>query len=265
MDIKSFFANPSLWGIGLAILFGLFWLAILGAWRWRGKWILLVLAGAAVYAPAIAWIQAPLQNLLGNWLIKQIGQETFVTWLLLAGIPLILITAVVSEGAKMLPVFVYWLFRRKTMTPAQGLAVGAIAGAGFAVFESQWLLNSNFAAGFAWSMVSQYGVPALSGFIERFFTTAFLIATASLVGYGLAKGRGWQFYVLVTGLHLLLTYSALFIYQGLMTTIQRDLIVAFIAIITFGVILWLSWQSREVNKPPVSPVNDSNGSSTLLG
>lgn len=259
MDITTFFANPSLAGIGLAIAFGLIWLAVLGAWQWRGKWLWLALAGVVLFPISISLVQEPLQNLVGNWLINQYGLQTYQNQIFLTGIPVVLLSGLVQEGAKLFPVSIFWWGKGRQISPKTGLAIGAMVGAGFGVCEAQWILNSVFASGFTWSLVPQYGFMAILPFWERFFTIPFHIATCALAGYGLAKGKGWQFYLLAAFLHFLANYITFFYYKNILSAVQIELVIAFIALIVFGVVFWLRWRQAEEIKP-----DDSQNDDTIL-
>ncbi|GAH26527.1 unnamed protein product, partial [marine sediment metagenome] len=54
-------------------------------------------------------------------------------------------------------------------------------------------------------------------------------AFSALAGYGLAKGKGWQFYLLASGLHAFLNYSVLLLQSGTLTMIQLEIYVAVVA------------------------------------
>ena len=245
MDILSFFGYPSFSGVGIAVAFGLIWLAALGAWQWRGKWLWLSLAGVVIFPISIAWIQVPLQNLVNNRLVDSYGLLTYQNRILWMGIPYVLISGLVQEGAKLFPVSIYWWGQNRELSPKTGLAIGTMVGAGFGVCEAQWLLNSVFASGFTWSLVPQYGFLALLPFWERFFTVSFHIATGALSGYGLAKGKGWQFYSLASFLHFLANYSTFFYYKEMVTAVQIEIIIAVFSVIIYGVVLWLKWRHAE--------------------
>jgi len=62
-------------------------------------------------------------------------------WLLLAGIPQILLSGLVQEASKLAPVLFYWWRNKKSFTPQFGLIAGAVSGAGFGVFEAIWVHN----------------------------------------------------------------------------------------------------------------------------
>jgi len=172
--------------------------------------------------------------------------ETYQSRLLLMGIPVVLLSGLVQEGAKLLPPVVYWWYRGRKIDPKMGLSIGAMAGVGFGVFEAQWIHNTIFAGGWNWGWVELYGVVALAGFWERFFTVAFHTASCALAGWGLAKGWGWQFYLLVSFVHFLLNYSALLAYRGMLTTLQVEILIAVEVLILFGVVLWLRWRRPAV-------------------
>ncbi len=258
MPIGSFFAQPSLGGIGLALLFSAFWLACLHPWRWRGPGLWLVLLGGALlFAPSISWVQVPLQNAAGNRIVGALGIFTYRENILWAGIPVILLSGLVQEAAKFLPVWFYWLYRRRSFDPREGLSLGAAAGAGFGIIEAQWVLNAIFASGWSWAVVQTFGFPGIAGLWERFFTLAFHTASAALMGWGLAKGKGWQFYLLASFLHFLLNYSILFVQKGWLTSNQLEIFVAVYALIVFAGVLWLRWRKtfRPTSEAAQAPEN----------
>ncbi|MBA7485960.1 hypothetical protein ES707_21512 [subsurface metagenome] len=243
----SGFANPSILGIGLAIAFGAIWLA--GYWPplFKKPWLWAVLVtGAILTWAAVAFIQIPLQA----WTQQAMGnfwsQEILLRWLMLAGMPIILLSGLVQEGSKLVPVVVYWWRKGRNIDPKLGLAIGAVAGAGFGVFEAQWAHNTIFAAGWSWEAVQTGGLVALAPFWERFFTVAFHIAASALAGYGLARGWGWQFYLLASFLHAFINYSILFLQSGLMTHVQVEIFIAVWAMLVTGGALWLRWRKSEV-------------------
>jgi len=243
----SFFANPSILGIGLAIIFGAIWLTPYWPPLFKEHWLWAVLAGSAILTlAAVTFIQIPLQFLAGQVLGHFWSQEILMRWLLLIGIPLILLSGLVQEGAKLVPVVVYWWRQNKNIDPKLGLVIGAVAGVGFGVFEAQWAHNTIFASGWSWEMVQTSGVMALAGFWERFFTVAFHTAASALAGYGLAKGWGWQFYLIASFLHAFLNYSAVFLQVGVMVPVQVEIFVAAWALlVTYGA-LWLRWRKPAI-------------------
>jgi RsiW-degrading membrane proteinase PrsW (M82 family) len=246
MDITSFFANPSIWGVGLSVLFGAIWLASLKPLHLRrpGPWLVLI-AGSALFAPSIAWIQVPLQTLVGDALIRRLGILTYQNQIYFTGIPVVLLSGLIQEGAKLLPVSVHWWSHQRKLTPRFALTLGAMAGVGFGIFESQWVLNSLFASGWSLSSFQIYGFLAIAGFWERFFTIAFHTASTALAGWGLSRGYGWQFYLLASFLHFLLNYSVIFFQKGVISTLQVEISVAGIAVVLFAVVLWLRYRKEN--------------------
>jgi RsiW-degrading membrane proteinase PrsW (M82 family) len=256
----SFFANPSLLGIGLAFAFGAVWFATYWTPILKKPWAWAVLAGSAILTlAAVCFIQIPLQALTGQALGYFWSQEILMSWLLLAGIPQILLSGLVQEGSKLVPVVVYWWRSGKNIDPKLGLAIGAVAGVGFGIFEAQWAHNLIFASGWSWETVQTGGLLALAGFWERFFAVAFHTASCALAGWGLAKGWGWQFYLIASGLHALLNYTAVLFQAETVTVFQAEIFVAVWAMLVTGGVLWLRWRKPAVlAEAEVSPAETSS-------
>jgi len=239
----SWFANPSILGIGLAIIFGAVWFIPYWTPILKKPWAWAVLAaGAFLTWAAVAFIQIPLQVWTGQALGHFWSQEVLMSWLLLAAVPGILLTGLVQEGSKLVPVVIYWWRKGRSIDPKLGLAIGAVAGLGFGVFEAQWVHNTIFAAGWNWETVQINGLIALAGFWERFFAVAFHIALSALTGYGLAKGWGWQFYLIASFLHAFLNYSVIPLQLGLITVVQLEIFAAVWAVLVTAGALWLRWR-----------------------
>jgi len=254
---KSFFQNPSASGIhlaiaiGLAIAFGAVWLACYRPPLFKKPWLWAVLVSSAFLTlAAVSFIQIPLQIWAGQALSHFWSQEVLMRWILLAAIPSILLTGLVQEGSKLVPVVAYWRRSGKNIDPKLGLAIGAVAGAGFGIFEAQWAHNLIFASGWTWEAVQAYGFVALLGFWERFFTVAAHIAFSALAGYGLARGRGWQFYLIASVLHGLLNYSVVLLQAGLLTDVPAEIYIAVLAVLVTAWALWLRWRKRTVTAEP---------------
>jgi RsiW-degrading membrane proteinase PrsW (M82 family) len=240
---KSFFQNPSAWGIGLAIGFGVVWLACYRPplFRKPGLWAVLV-GSAFLTLAAISFVQIPLQNWYGQALGHFWSQAVLARWLLLAAVPYILLTGLVQEGSKLVPVVIYWRHSSKNIDPKVGLAIGAVAGAGFGIFEAQWVLNAIFAQGVTWAALQAGGFMALLGFWERFFAVAAHIAFSGLAGYGLVKGWGWQFYLIASFLHGLLNYGVVLLQTGHLTDLHLEIYIAAVAVAVTAWALWLRWR-----------------------
>ena len=247
----SFFGSPSIWGIGLAIYFGAIWLIPYypPLFKQARLWVVMVVSAFLALAAA-AFVQIPLQFLAGQAIGSLWSQEYVMGRVLLFGIPQILLSGLVQEGAKMVPLVWYWRREGRRLDPKLGLAVGAAAGAAFGIFEAQWVHNQIFAA-FAsdnlWGVLQAGGPQVLFGFWERFFVVAAHTAFSALAGYGLARGKGWQFYLIASGLHALLNYSAVLLTAGVLTAIQLEIYVAVFATSLTAWALWLRWRKTPLS------------------
>ncbi len=251
----SWFANPSILGIGLAVAFGVIWLIAYWPPLFKKPWLWAVLVISAFLSlAAVTFIQIPLQVWTGQALGRFWSQEVLMRWLLLAGIPTVLLSGLVQEGSKLVPVVVWWWRQGRNIDPKLGLAIGAVAGAGLGVFEAVWVHNAIFATGWSWAAVQTGGFIALAGFWERFFAVAFHIAVSALAGYGLARGWGWQFYLLAAFLHASLNYSVLLLQSGICTIVYVEIYVAVVAVLVTGVSLWLRWRKSGVIDESISEV-----------
>jgi RsiW-degrading membrane proteinase PrsW (M82 family) len=246
LKISDFFANPAVWGIGLAIFFGLVWLAFLAPQKLNRipAWLIFIL-GAAVFAPCIVWIQVPLQNLVNDLLANWLGKDQVVNHIFLTAVPLILLSGLVQEGAKMIPTVLYWLNNDRSLDPKLGLTMGAMAGAGFGILEAQWINNVIFSSGWTLQAAQSAGFLGFAGLWERFFIVGLHIALGSLTGWGLARGWGWQFYLLAALIHSITNYSVILVQTGKLTPTQIEIVIAIIALIVFGMVAWLRWRKAE--------------------
>ena len=243
----SFFTNPSMLGIGLAVIFGAIWLLCYWPPLFRNAWLWAVLAGGAILTPvAYAFVDLPLQNWTGQVLMYFWSQEVIVRWFLVVVILQIVLSGLVQEGCKLVPVVIYWWRKGKKLDPKMGLIIGAVAGGGFGIVEAQWIHNSLFAAGWGWANVQTVGVEALAVFWERFFAVAFHAASCALAGYGLAKGWGWQFYLLASLVHAMLYCVVFFGEAELLSGVQVETFIATLAMVISGGVLWLRW-SKTAN------------------
>jgi len=239
--------------IVLGIIFGSIWLALYRTPLFHKPWLWeMAIVSAILTWTAIAFIQIPLQNWTGQTLLCFWNARTLTQWILLAAIPQILLSGLVQEASKLVPVLFYWWRNKKAFTPKFGLIVGAISGAGFGVFEAIWEHNQIFASGWTWNLVETTGLTALLGFWERLFAVALHIATSALVGYGLAKRKGLQFYLIASFLHGLTNYSVVLLQTNHLTSIQAEIYLTAISVSATIVTLWLRW-----HKPKEIPVDDT--------
>jgi RsiW-degrading membrane proteinase PrsW (M82 family) len=235
-----FFSNPSVLGIGLAVVFGAIWLACYRPPLLTRPWLWAVLAGGAVLAPiAIAVTVFPLRFGI-SWVYGSLwSRETLAQWALLASLPSMYLYGLVREGFKLLPVVVYWWREGRNIEPKLGLVAGAVSGAGFGILESQWTLNYILASGWSWESVQMQGIVALGGFWESFFVLGIQVTACALAGWGLARGWGWKFYLLAAFVYLFPNYSYVLLTKELITGVQAEFLIAAWALIATGVVFWL--------------------------
>jgi hypothetical protein len=255
---KSWFIFPNLrwewllFAIDLAVVFGAVWL--LAHWpplfKRHRLWAVAVVS-AFLTLLAVTFVQIPLQTWTGRAIMHFWSQQTIVDWLLLMSVPGILISGLVQEGAKMVPMVAWWWRSGRRLDPRLGLGIGAVAGAAFGIFEAFWVHGSVFAAGWNWQTVQTAGYQAFLPFIERFFVVGAHTAMSALAGYGLARGLGWQFYLIAAGLHAALNYAAILMAIGKLTSNQLEIYVAVLAVLMTAVVLWLRWNKRYESLPPM--------------
>jgi RsiW-degrading membrane proteinase PrsW (M82 family) len=258
---RSWFIYPNLeWklilvAIGLALVFGAIWLFSHWPPLFKKPWLWAVAVFSAFFTLlAVVYVQIPLQYYINQGLSKGWPQATLADWLLLAGLPGILLSGLVQEGAKMVPMVAWWWRSGNTINPKLGLAIGALAGAGFGVFEATWALNQVFMAGWTWRELDALGLLALLPFWDRFWVIALHIGASALAGYGLAKGKGWQFYLIASGWHGLINYVVLPYRKGYFTINQVEIWVAVVAALAMAWALWLRWRKEKEEEEPVQTV-----------
>lgn len=235
-----FFSNPSILGIGLAIVFGAIWLACYRPPLFVKPWLWGVLFGsAAITILCVAFAQIPLHAWTGKVIRDSFSPQTIAQWVLLLAIPQILVITLIQEGAKLVPVVIYWWRQGRNISLKMGLLTGAAAGAGFGIFEAQWVHNVIIASGWGWEKVEIFGFPALAGFWERFFVIGLHTGVSALAGWGLARGWGWQFYLLAILLHAFAEYNLVLVGNELVSGTQAEFIIAAWTLVITGGALWL--------------------------
>jgi hypothetical protein len=243
---QGMFSHPSIIGIGLAMGFGAIWLAIYRPPLFKKPWLWAVMAGSAILAPiAFAIWNFPATRGIIQFYVNPLGREVFFNWILLAGLVPLSVAGLIQVGFKLIPVIIYWWYQDRKLDPKIGLAAGAVAGAGFGIIEAVWTHDYIFASGWTWAAVETQGLVALAGFWERFFVVGWNVAACALAGWGLAKGKGWQFYLLATLLFVLLNYTSYLISEKIVKPEVGEMIVAAWAFLVTGVALWLSERKEK--------------------
>jgi hypothetical protein len=145
---------------------------------------------------------------------------------------------------KLVPPLIYRK-HKQPLSNKTALALGAMAGAGFGIFEAVWVLDIVFARGFTWATVELQGWQALLPFWERFSAVGFHTAATALATYGWNKGKGWQFYLLVALLHIILNYSVLLLAAQIFNYVQVEIYCSALAIVVLAPALWLRWRRQK--------------------
>ena len=229
--LVNWFANPSFAEMGLAVLIGIIWYAAyVPPLRGYGFVWGVAAAAAVLTLLAVVFIQIPLQLLTGQLLAETLDPATITKWLYVLGLPQILLSGFVQEGAKLLPVVVVWQRAEHYLDPKVGLIVGAAAGLGFGVFEARWALNQAVAGGLTWSAVQTGGFQTFLPVWERIFAVGGHIAFSALAGYGLARERGWLFYLIAAGLHSAMNYTVVLLQAQLISIVTLEILAALVAI-----------------------------------
>ncbi len=241
-----FFSHPTIWGIGLAIGFGTVWLACYRPPFLSKPWLWAVLVAGAVLSPiAIAVVSYPVRYAVSAGYALLWNPETINRWALLASIPSMFLVGLVREGFKLVPLVVVWWRKGWAVDPKLGLITGAVCGAGFGIVEAMWMHNYIFATGWSWENVRLQGIGQLVGFWESFFVLGSGLASTALVGWGIGKGRWWQFYLAAAGIYLVINYSYVLVRKELVNATQAEFIIAACAVLVTGVVLWLLEKGSE--------------------
>lgn len=251
--------------IGIGLVFGALWLIFYRPPIFKYSWFWLVAIISAVLTwSAIAFVQIPLQYWTGEVLAHFWSINTLNQWMLIAAVPQILLSGIVQEAAKLAPVYFYWVHKKRSFTPQFGLLAGAISGAGFGIFEAIWVNNQILASGWNLAAVQANGFAALWGFWERLFAVCFHIAAAALTGYGLAKHKGWQFYLVAALLHGISNYTIILLSTNHLTVAQDEISTAIFAVCLTAFVLYLRWhKAKEKVNEDTAPAVITNAPSEL--
>ena len=245
--------------VALGLVFGAFWLVFYLPPLFKKPMLWVVAAVSAILTwTAIAFVQIPFQN----WYVDVIrhfwGSTDISSWYLLIAFPLVLLSGLVQEAAKLVPTLVYWWRSKRSLTPKMGLIIGAVSGAGFGVFEAIWVYNQIFVNGVSWSVVDNYAL----GLWERIFSVAFHIAASALTGWGIAKRKGWLFYVIAAFLHGIVNFSVILINDNKLTATQSEIYLTVIALAVTAFALWLRWRKEKeipADNPPAETIDGAPG------
>jgi RsiW-degrading membrane proteinase PrsW (M82 family) len=219
----SFFENFNVISLGIAVLFGAVWTACFRPPLFRKLWLWTIfLYGAAITFLAVVLVQRPVLAWMEH-IMGPSGHGEHHEAALLSVLPVLLVSGLIQEGAKMVPAVTYWQMEKRKISPVLGLQIGAVAGAGFGILEAMWTYNALFASGWTLEQVQINGVVELFVFWESMFTVAMHVTTGALSGFGLAKGWGWLFYLLAALVHAGLYVIVALIHGQVIPHIYGDL------------------------------------------
>ena len=241
----SYFSDANIFGIIIALLFGAIWIACFRPPIFQRLWLWEILAGSAIITLiAVSFIQIPIQNAIGKDITELLSAYNVVRAVLLNGIPLAIIAGVVQEGAKMIPPVIYWLLQKRDVDTRLMIIIGAIAGAGFGIFEAQWIHNMYFAVGWNWAILQEQGLITIVPFIERFIIIAFHTGACALTCYGLTRGLGWLFYLILALVHAVIEYGNYLILSNALPFAAIEIYIAVLSLLVMAVALWLRWKKQ---------------------
>jgi hypothetical protein len=254
--------------IAIGIVFGGIWLLLYRPplFKTSRLWYVFFVSAILTWA-AVSFIQLPLQVWTKDALVHWWNPQTLSTakFILLSYIPIVLIAGIVQEAAKIAPVFFFRQRNKNDFTPQLGLIAGAVAGAGFGIFEAIWKLNlilpdigfytsystALSSAGFKSLQIMLLGLSPIMGIFGSIYSVIFHIAASALVGYGLAKHRGWQFFLLAVFLNALINYGAFLAYFPRISMTEGIIWVSVPVVLVTVFALWLRWHKPR-GKPAVS-------------
>jgi hypothetical protein len=247
----SFYTLPKaswewvVFAIGLSLVFGAAWIASFWPPLFKKWWLWLVLVAAFILPTlVIAFIQFPVQALLGQALINFLGgffQPIAVN--LITGFVIAIISALIIQGILLVPVLYYKLNKAGEFTPRFGLMVGALAGAVLGMIQAYMLFGKLVEIGIG-SVLAANPLTYLA-FFERFLGVALFAGTTALVGYGLAKGKGWQAYLIMSAVHFVYTYCSLLLAAKVLNLPATEVILSLLSLAAIGLALWLYWKKTK--------------------
>ncbi|MCK5126459.1 MAG: hypothetical protein KAR42_09400 [candidate division Zixibacteria bacterium] len=205
---------------GLYLLIAVGWLLFLGRDSYRLGWSYILFVLGAIAYPAIYYTQVPLQQLYAIEIITPILQSNGS--ILLPGVVPALISGVIQETLKLLPlVLVAFVSRPKAFLL---ISLGAFVGAGFGFIEACHITGPLF----------QVRILSNLAVTERVFTILFHTATGAMLGYGLAKRKWWFYWIIAAALHSLVNYFIVFVQIKAISINTLEIIFAVIDLTLLG-------------------------------
>jgi uncharacterized membrane protein YhfC len=247
----TFIGSPDWRSLLMALAFSLPWLLLLAGPLRRRLWLWVAMAAGAVAFPvSIAWVQVPVQQGLNYFWQALLPGPPGAPLIYAIAIPSIAVSGLVQEATKLaLAVLALRLAGVRRAAVSTAVAAGVATGAGYGGMEAFWVFNTIWSMGWNWGVVQLAGLAGLLGFAERFITVPFHIGAAAISAYGYGVRRPWRFWLLASGLHALLNYSAILVQTGAFSSLGTEAWVFFISALTAAAALRLRSGASSAGAP----------------
>jgi hypothetical protein len=255
-SFKSFFTVPDISagliiiGLAIALVFAAIWIAAYYPTILKEAWLWIILVAGFIFTAFFtAFLQIPLQYASTKICDLFLSHQNMRVYVLIASIPAMIIAAIIQVGSRLLPVVIYWLFNKRTMELNTALWFGVFAGAGVGIVEAFQVHSQLFMYGWNLSLIQSNGIIVIIPFIERFLIMGFHISAIAIAAYGLAKGKWWQYSLIVAALYFILNYITVLMGTQILPALYAELILFVISILTAAGALWLRWHKPKQPVP----------------
>ena len=208
------------------------WLLFLGRSAYRNGWAyLLFVVGGALY-PVIYISQVPLQEFYGKNILMPSLQSGGS--LMIMGIPPALLSGLIQESLKLLPLYLFAIWKKPKALVL--ISLGAFIGAGFGFVEAGHLTGAIF----------QNRLMASLSLGERIFTILFHTVMGATLGYGLVRRQMWQFWLAAVAFHTFGNYLVVFVQTKDVTIKNLEIILAVYDLILLAGMVYLQSQYKKM-------------------
>lgn len=188
---------------GLYLLIAFIWLLFLGRDSHNIRWSYLLFVMGGLAYPIIYITQAPLQKYYAIQVLAPTlgaGDPIFIQAMIPA-----LLTGLIQESLKLIPLLV--VVRIVKPKPISIISMGAFVGAGFGFVEACQIVAPLFQE----RLLTGYTL------IERVFTILSHATLGAALGYGIARNKIWQLWLIAAGLHSFGNYLIIFVQLKMLT------------------------------------------------
>lgn len=216
----------------LLLLFAVIWFFALANREFKRLDMAMLFVGGAV----LFWLSLQLLTLLQNayfgFVLDPRSASTNFALVMLGSA---LIFALVEELVKFLCVFARQLVKL-SHNARLGIALGAAAGAGFALMQAGHLLQFTATGGAA--------VP--SELVQKFFAIGLNTATGAMIGFLIAVRWHWAYYLIPIGLKTLYNWTAFYVQKGQLQTSSYSILTLAITAIVLGALYVMYRRERRL-------------------